>query len=209
LSEATVSFAYEQLEASQAPPRDAAARLLLQAQAEAERLREEARAEGYADGRAAGHADGLQEMSSASEALGQALLAAEAQRSASAEALERDAIEFAMALAEKVLAGAFQARRELIVDVVQGGLRRLNDRRGLSILVNPADLEIVKAALGELQTQASGIELADLQADQRVAVGAAIVRTAEGEVDASVHTQLERAREVIAAELEEGAGESA
>jgi flagellar biosynthesis/type III secretory pathway protein FliH len=31
--------------------------------------------------------------------------------------------------------------------------------------------------------------------------GGAIVRTAEGEVDASVAVQLERAREVVAAEL--------
>jgi flagellar assembly protein FliH len=202
LSEGAVSYAFEQLEPSEAPPRDAAARLLVQAQAEAERIREQAREEGYRDGRAAGHADGLQEMSNASTALGQALLAAEAQRDATAEALEQDAIEFSLALAEKILAGAFQARPELIVEVVQGALRRLNDRRGLVVLVNPVDLDTVKAALGELQSQASGIGLADLQSDQRIAPGAAIVRTAEGEVDASVATQLERAREVIATELD-------
>jgi flagellar assembly protein FliH len=69
------------------------------------------------------------------------------------------------------------------------------------VLVNPADLETLQAAIGDLQAQVAGIELCDLQADQRVERGGAIVRTTEGEVDAGVQTQLERAREVLSAAL--------
>ncbi len=87
---------------------------------------------------------------------------------------------------------------------MQGALRRLNDRRHITVVVNPADLEVVRAAIGELTERGSGVELCDLQSDERVAVGSAIVRTAEGEVDASVHTQLERAREVVATSLQKG-----
>ncbi len=118
--------------------------------------------------------------------------------------MERDAIELALSLAEKVLAASLQARPELVVEVVQGALRRASDRRRITVLVNPRDLQTVKEAIGDLQTQANGIELADLQGDQRVGVGGAIVRTVEGEVDASVETQLERAREVVIAELASG-----
>jgi flagellar assembly protein FliH len=204
LSEGALNYAFEQLEASDPPPRDAAARLLAQATAEAEQIRDVARAEGYADGREAGRADGAGEVSTAAGALAEALAGVESLRLSIAEAVERDAIDFGLSLAEKILAGAFQARPELVVEVVQGALRRINDRRGIAVLVNPADLETVKSAIGEIQTQANGIELCDLQSDQRVAVGAAIVRTAEGEVDASVQTQLERARDVVAIELETG-----
>ncbi len=49
--------------------------------------------------------------------------------------------------------------------------------------------------------RAGGIELCEIQADRRVGRGGAIVRTLESEVDATVQTQLERAREVIRAEL--------
>ncbi len=87
---------------------------------------------------------------------------------------------------------------------MQGALRRISDRRRITVLVNPADLEVVRAAIGELTAQGSGVELCDLQSDERVGAGSAIVRTAEGEVDASVHTQLERAREVLAASLQSG-----
>ncbi len=202
MSDAVVSYDFEQLEPSEAPPRDAAARLLAQAGAEAERIRELARAEGYEHGRAAGIRQSSAEIAAAAAALGEAVGGVEALRAEVAEAAEMDAIELALMLAGKVLAGAFQARPELVVEVVQGALRRLSDRRRVTVLVNPADLDVVRAAIGEMTAQGSGIELCDLQSDERVGAGSAIVRTAEGEVDASVHTQLERAREAIAAALE-------
>lgn len=204
MSDAAVSYAFEQLEPSQAPPRDAAARLLAQAMADAERIREAARADGYEQGRAAGHADGAAEIARSASALAEAAAAIESLRGEVSDAVEADAIELALALAGKILAGAFQARPELVVEIVQGALRRISDRRRITVLVNPADLEVVRDALGELTAQGSGVELCDLQSDERVAAGSAIVRTAEGEVDASVATQLERAREVARTTLETG-----
>jgi flagellar assembly protein FliH len=202
LSEALVSYDFEQLEPSEALPRDAAARLIAQASVEADSIRELARAEGYEQGRAAGIQQGSAEIVGAAAALGAAANGVESLRAEVAEAAEMDAIELALMLAGKILAGAFQVRPELVVEVVQGALRRLSDRRRVTVLVNPADLDVVRAALGEITAQGSGVELCDLQSDERVRVGSAIVRTAEGEVDASVHTQLERAREAIAVALE-------
>jgi flagellar assembly protein FliH len=204
LSDATVSYDFEQLEPSEPPPRDAGARLLAQASAEAERIRELARAEGYEQGRIEGHAQGQAEISASASALGEAVHSIEALRAEVAEAVEADAIDLALTLAGKILAGAFQARPELVVEIVQGALRRIGDRRRITVLVNPADLAAVRAAVGELTAQGSGVELCDLQSDERVGVGSAIVRTSEGEVDASVHTQLERAREVATTTLETG-----
>jgi flagellar assembly protein FliH len=204
LSDAVVSYDFEQLEPSEPPPRDAGARLLAQASAEAERIRELARAEGYEQGRAEGHAQGAGESASAASALNDAVHGIEQLRAQVADAVEADAIELSLTLAAKILAGAFQARPELVVEVVQGALRRISDRRSITVLVNPADLDAVRAAVGELTAQGSGVELCDLQSDARVALGSAIVRTSEGEVDASVHTQLERAREVVASTLETG-----
>jgi flagellar assembly protein FliH len=201
LSDAVVSYAFEQLEPSAPPRRDGAERLLAQAEAQAERIRERARAEGYEAGRAEGRARGAGEAASAAVALSAALEDVRALAAQTVEAVEDDAIELALALAAKVLSGALQARPELVVEVVQGALRRMSDRRRITVLVNPLDIEPVKAAIGELTAQGSGVELCDLLADERVSAGSAIVRTAEGEVDASVATQLERAREVVAASL--------
>lgn len=197
MSEATVSYAFEPLEPSDPPPRDAAARMLAQAKLEAEQLREQARAEGYADGRRAGHADGAAEVSRAATALAEAAREIELLRTDTVEAVERDAIELGLELAEKILGGTLKARPDMVVEVVRGALRRISDRRNVTVLVNPADLDTVRTAIGELTARGSGVEVCDLQSEERVSIGGAIVRTAEGEVDASVSTQLERAREVV------------
>jgi flagellar assembly protein FliH len=177
------------------------ARLLADAAAEAEHIRELARAEGHAEGLARGREDGLAETRSAASALGQALAEALALREQLAEETERDAVALALALAAKILAGALEAEPERVLDTVRGALRRVTDRRRVTVLVDPADLEAVTAAIAALGAQVGGVEHFDVQADRRVGRGGAIVRTLESEVDASVETQLERARDVIRAEL--------
>ena len=54
--------------------------------------------------------------------------------------------------------------------------------------------------MGEL----GGIEHCEVQAERRVRPGGAIVRTSEGEVDATLETKLARAREVLEHELANG-----
>jgi flagellar biosynthesis/type III secretory pathway protein FliH len=75
-----VSYAFEQLEASDPQPRDAPARMIAQATLDAERLREEARTQGYAEGRSAGHEQGAAEIVRLADALGQAILGIESLR---------------------------------------------------------------------------------------------------------------------------------
>lgn len=201
MSEMAVSYAFEQLEPSEPPPRDAAARLLAEAALQAGEIREQARAAGFTEGRAAGHEQGCAEVANAAQALEQALQATSALSDQIAEEVERDAIELALELAGKVILATLQIRPELVVEVVQGALRRVSGQRTIAILVNPADLETVRSALGDLQAQSVAVEQWDLQPDQRVQAGGAIVRTADGEVDARVQTQLERAAEVVLSEL--------
>jgi flagellar assembly protein FliH len=206
LSEATaIEFAgadypFEQLEPSPPLPRDGPDRMLALARAEGERIREQARAEGHAEGRAQGHRDGLAETTAAAQAMGVALEDLRALRHETAEAVERDAVELALALAAKILAGELEAHPERVVDVVRGALRRIANRRQIVVLVDPGDLDVVSAAVGDLRAQVGGIETCDVQADRRVGRGGAVVRTVEGEIDATVKTQLERARELMLAD---------
>jgi flagellar assembly protein FliH len=181
--------------------RSTAAGVLAAAAAEAERIRELARAEGHAQGLAQGREDGLAEARSAALALGQALAEAVQLRELLAEETEGDAVALALALAAKILAGALEVQPERVLDTVRGALRRVTERRRITVLVDPADLQAVSAAIAELGAQVGGVEHCDVQADRRIGRGGAIVRTVESEVDATVETQLERAREVVEAEL--------
>ncbi len=201
MSDAAVSYALQQLEPSAPAPRDAAARELVAAREEAEAIRERARSEGFAAGRQEGIEQGRGEVADGAGALLEALRAVNEVREETAATVERDAIEMALSLAGKVIVATLQVRPELVVEVVQGALRRVAGQRRISIVVNPADLETVRGALGDLQSQSAAVEQWDLQPDPRVPAGGALVRTAEGEVDVTIETQLERAGEVVIAEL--------
>jgi flagellar assembly protein FliH len=201
LAAAGGGYTLEQLEPSAPPPRGTPARILADAAAEAERVRELARAEGHAEGLAQGREDGLAEARSAAGALRQALSEALALREQLAGETESDAVALALALAAKILAGTLAVEPERVLDSVRGALRRVTDRRRVTVLVDPADFEAVSAAIAEVEAQVGGIDHCDVQADRRVGRGGAIVSTLESEVDASVDTQLERAREIIQAEF--------
>ncbi|HZV72940.1 MAG TPA: FliH/SctL family protein [Conexibacter sp.] len=194
-------YAFEPLE--QPPPvrlRDLESPLAA-AQAEAEAIRASARAEGHADGLAAGLEEGRAQVAGALAALESAFGEVVALREATAETVERDAVELAVQLAEKIVAGTLAAEPERVLDVVRGALRRLAERRRVTILVHPDDLELVRAASGGFAGELGGIEHCEVQSERRIARGGAIVRTDEGQVDASVETQLARARELVEAEL--------
>ena len=200
-SDGIAAYAFEQLDAPP-PPREPEDPIAA-AHAAADRIREEARAAGHAEGVATARAIAEAQLRPALQALSEAVAQVEAVRDASAAAVERDAIELALQLAEKIVAGAIEVAPERVLAVVRGALRRLVERRRVTILVSPEDLELVREATGGFITGLGGIEHCEVQAERRVLRGGAIVRTEEGQIDATVETQLERARELIALELGE------
>lgn len=199
---AQAAFALEQLAPSEPPPPPGSPQeIVAEAMAQAEAIRARAHAEGVAEGHAQGRAD----VRSAAEAL---LAAAEElthTRDELVAAIERDAVELALALAAKIVAGAIEAQPERILEAVAGALRRVVDRRQIAVFVDPEDFQLVAGAIDELKAKLGGGEICDVQADRRIGRGGVIVRTVEREVDATVATQIERAREVILAELGERA----
>jgi flagellar assembly protein FliH len=167
--------------------------VLARAEAQAEAVREAARAEGYQ----AGRAEALAALSPALEALQTAVSAAQAERIAAADQLEVHAVDLALFLAEKVLQGALAVEPERVVEAVRHALRGIVERERVTVLVHPADLELVREAMDEMRATLGGIEHCEVQAERRVARGGAIVRTQDGDVDARVETKLQRAREVV------------
>jgi flagellar assembly protein FliH len=190
-------FSFEPLEAAPVSLRDVESPLAA-AQAEADAIRAAARAEGHADGVSAGLEEGRAQVAAALSALEAAHAEVVALRAATAEAVERDAVELALQLAEKIVAGSLEAEPERVLDVVRGALRRLSERRRVTVLVHPDDLELVRAAADGFAAELGGIEHCEVQAERRLSRGGAVVRTDEGQVDASIETQLTRARELVA-----------
>jgi flagellar assembly protein FliH len=163
-------------------------------------VREQAFEEGFGAGvaHAQSHLDGP------ASALAAAADQLQALRTDAAASVEADAVDLALRIAEQAVGAAIAADPELVVEAVRGALRRLVERDRVLILVNPDDLELVRDHVARLVGELGGIEHCEVQAERRVRPGGAIVRTSEGEVDATLETKLARAREVLEHELANG-----
>ncbi|HMI69431.1 MAG TPA: FliH/SctL family protein [Solirubrobacteraceae bacterium] len=162
---------------------------------------ETVRQEAFDEGFAAGVAHAQAQLDGPASAMAAAAEQLQAMRGDAAASVEPAAVELALRIAEQALGAWLVADRGVVVEVVRGALRRLVERDRVLILVNPDDLEIVRDHSARLVGELGGIEHCEVQAERRVRPGGAIVRTAEGEVDATLETKLARAREVLEHEL--------
>jgi flagellar assembly protein FliH len=201
-SAAAATYAFRQLDAAAAHASGGIADVLSAVRAEAEHIRAQAWAAGEAEGRAAGLAAARKDAQPAIAALGASAQAISEVRAQVVAELEQDAIELALRLAEQILAGVVSVQPERVLDVARNALRHLTDRRRVTLVVNPDDLELVNDCVNQLQSELGGIEHLGVQADRRVARGGAIARTDAGDIDAALDVQLARAREIIAAAFE-------
>jgi flagellar assembly protein FliH len=162
------------------------------------------REQAYEEGFSAGIAQAQSALDGPAAALAGAAEQLQALRGDAAASVEADAVDLALRIAEQAVGAAIAADPELVVEAVRGALRRLVERDRVLILVNPDDLELVREHVARLVGELGGIEHCEVQAERRVRPGGAIVRTSEGEVDATLETKLARAREVLEHELANG-----
>jgi len=195
------SYAFQQLDAPPPGSAEDIADVLSAVRAEADRIRDEARAAGEAEGRAAGLAAAQQAAQPALAALAAAAGAVNELRAQLAAEAERDAVDLAIRLAEQILAGTIEVQPERVIDVARNALRHLIDRRHVTLVVNPGDLELVSDSIEKLSSELGGIEHLGVQADRRIAPGGAVARTEAGDIDAGLATQLARAKEIAMAAL--------
>jgi flagellar assembly protein FliH len=168
-----------------------ARQLVAAAEAEADRNRSEAFAAGHAEGVAAGRSETLAEMAPASGAAAEVLAGVRSLEASYADRVEGQAVDLAVQIAEKVVAGAIEASPERVLDVVRGALRTMVERDRVTVLVHPDDVALLREAMPDL----------DVHEERRVTRGGALLRTVQGEIDAQLETKLSRAREAIVEEL--------
>jgi flagellar biosynthesis/type III secretory pathway protein FliH len=202
-------FVFEPLETrgelipAAASPADRASEIVAAARAQAAQIEADARAEGLRAGLAEGYAAAEEELAATRAALGGVLGALQESRGAYVAAAERDVVELAIAIAEKIVGAALAADPALVCSMVAGALRAVEGGDGVVLEVNPDDVELVQRWL-----DSTTIPLAaklDLRAERRIGRGGCVVRTADGEIDARVREQLDRAEEVLRETLAAGA----
>ena len=156
-------------------------------------IREQARVAGHDEGHAAGYADGL--------AIGRAEAAKELEHLQSIalefsqalggadESIAADVLELALHLAKGMLRNALAIKPELVIAVVREAIEYLPVVQQPAVLMlNPADLPIVREAIGE-ELDKGGWRVVQ---DAAIARGGCKVDTATNQIDAQIATRWER-----------------
>ncbi|TAL91383.1 MAG: flagellar assembly protein FliH [Candidimonas sp.] len=140
---------------------------------------------GFSEGHAAGRASSLNE----TEQL-QSLLAACAKALESIEAeIGQSLISLAMQIAQRVVHGALAIEPEKILDTIRDIFRLDADHPAPSrLMVNPADLELIKAQLAD----DPNLNKWQILPDPSIERGGCIAETALGDIDATLQTRWRR-----------------
>lgn len=145
-------------------------------------IRKQAFQEGFQAGQDSGKRAAQAESDAKIAALGQAVAALTSHKDRLRHEVEREVVDLAMAVARRVV------RREISVDprATAGIVRSVLDESSAGevqrIRANPADVELLKEAVGE------GVEIL---ADDGIARGGAVLETTRGSLDARMDTQLD------------------
>ena len=189
-----------------------AEQLLVAAQAEADAMREQAKAEGMAEGLAAGKRDGVAQGKAEGTAAGQnAAFAAEktkltdalaaltamtaafdAERDRVIAQAESDVMPLALAIARKLTRRLGEVDPAVFEGNVREAIRLISDPHDLRINVNPDQHELVNELLPRLQAEWPQMKHVAIVNDDAVVAGGCVVRTAGGEIDADLERQLNR-----------------
>lgn len=167
--------------------------------AEAEAARDQAVADGYREGFDAGMADAQQRMFGAIATVQGLAREIEDDLTEMPERLAGEVASMAMELAARLVRADISANPERVVDVARGAIRRATEREVLIAHVNPDDLAVLRDAVPELQLQMGGIRRLDVIEDPRIHAGGVVLETPNGDVDATMESQMRRIVEALAA----------
>ena len=199
--------------------RQQAEQLLLDAQNEAEALKEQAKVEGLREGLEQGQAEGLRQGQEAghAQALAEhreqftqtiaALAAAAAELDAGRQRLEadglREVVQLAAAIARRVTKRQGLIDEEVLAANVTEAMRLVIHAADVQIAVHPDQRATLEAALPRLRTEWPSLKHVELVDDAALSPGGCRLFARGGQVDASLDAQLDR----VIAELLPAKGE--
>jgi flagellar assembly protein FliH len=162
-----------------------------------QKAREKAFLEGYEKGIQEGRAVEAKKIDTALTSLNSAISEIDVFKSKLCQHAESGVLEFALKIAEKVIAAEVESNPNTILGVVQSAMEKVLDQNNITIKVHSRDLKILETAKGEVF--GNGTEQADIHllSDNSVGLGGCIVETDFGDIDARINQQLKIIAELM------------
>ncbi len=105
--------------------------------------------------------------------------------------------EFALKMAERLVHRVIEVDQSVVVDQVAGALALVLRPLDVSVRVNPADLAVISQALPQLLEEFDHLEHIHLAEDGNVSPGGCLVSYGQGQIDATIETQIRRVVDLI------------
>ena len=170
--------------------------VVVEAKAEAQRIRAEAESEAAAvrdsalasaqELRDAAYREGLE---AAFLELNTHLLAAGEMRDSALVKVEQDVLRLAVKIAQKIIGREIESNDDTLAQIIATALNQARRHETLTLRINPADLPLVHARQ-HLLDQITRAPYLDLVADPQVTRGGCIIESDSGTIDAQLETQL-------------------
>ncbi|MEW6181655.1 MAG: FliH/SctL family protein [Bacillota bacterium] len=177
-------------------PRQAAARIVKEAEEQASSVREQAYREGFEKGYREGRAGAEEETRLMLVRMRETLREVEAERVSTLTQLEREVVDLAQGIAERIVASELKTNPEVVLSIAREALSIVRDRPSILAQVNPDDLETCQQARQQFEMLLPEGAVLRILPDPQVERGGCVLDTGQGVVDA---TLVSRWAEIIEA----------
>jgi len=189
------------------------AKILAQAQAEGQALREKSDRQGYEEGFARGQREGLEqgrnqayadaqreflsEQAQLLSTVSNLVTGLEEMKEALLDRAQRDLLVFAVAVAERITKRTGLLDRYVAVANAKEAVRQIGLRTDLKARVNPVDLDALRRYAAELSAELGAESHLELIEDPSIEPGGCIVGSPTSTVDATLAQQFEQAAAIL------------
>ncbi len=119
---------------------------------------------------------------------------------------EPEFINLCLAVCKKVLSVEISENRDVVVNVIKGGLQSILDTTSVKIRINPANLEYVQQHLDEIMAAKDGLKDVILEGDERIEKGDVVIETSFGNIDSRIDKKMEEIEKQFLKVLNENKG---
>ncbi len=156
---------------------------------------------GLADGRERGHAEALSDASERLATIQQAWIDAAATWDSEREGMHRSArravLELALELARKVVHRVVETDEQIVADQLDHALAYVLHPVDVTVRICPDDRPVLEEAMPDLTARVLNVKHLHLVDDDQIGRGGCVLSYGQGQIDATIETQLRRLVELM------------
>ncbi len=152
---------------------------------------------GFREGELKGLAQGRKDLEPVINTLSDALKELERTKKEIYAQAEKDAIQLALLMAEKIIKKEIQSDISILANMLKGVLESIGEQQEFRIKINPSDSARLKALGYDIGSYIRDAKKVILEEDLSIESGGFVIVTESGELDGRIGSQLEAIKEMI------------